>query len=152
MPFGPIQPSITRRADRVGFTPYQPTVLIADDHEDSRHIARLVLESGGYRVSEARNGIEALARARSDRPDAILLDVVMPGMTGWDVTDELRKDPETSDIRILIVTALAGVFDRERSIACGCDELLTKPVKPRVLLDALRRHTGSPPGGSFKRG
>jgi len=145
MPFGPALPSITRRSDRLGFTPHPPSVLVADDHEDSRVIARLVLESSGFRVLEARNGREALNVARSERPRAILLDIVMPEITGWDVARQLRSHATTAGIVIIVVTALAGSHDRERSIAAGCDDLLTKPVHPRALIEALRRHTGHPP-------
>ncbi len=146
MSFGPTLPSITRRGDRVGFSPHPPSVLVADDHEDSRVIARLVLESSGFRVLEAKNGREALTIACAERPRAMLLDIVMPELTGWDVTRELRSHVATAGMVIIVVTALAAAQDRERSIAAGCDDLLTKPVHPRALLEALRRHTGHPPG------
>lgn len=145
MPFGPALPSITRRGDRLGFSPHPPSVLVADDHEDSRVIARLVLESAGFRVLEAKDGREALQIARAERPRAMLLDVVMPELTGWDVARELRSNVATAGMVIIVVTALAGAHDRERSFAAGCDDLLTKPVHPRALLEALRHHTGHPP-------
>lgn len=146
MPFGPALPSSTRRADRLGFSPHPTSVLVADDHEDSRVIARLVLESFGFRVLEARDGQEALAVARAERPRAVLLDIVMPGLTGWEVARQLRLHPATAATVIIVVTALAGAHDRERSLAAGCDDLLTKPVHPRAMIETLRRHTGLPPG------
>ncbi len=128
-------------ADRYVSRVPQSTVLVADDHEDSRIIARLVLESAGYRVIEARNGREAIALTRAEHPVAVLLDIVMPELDGWDAARHIRGDVTTSMIPIIAVTALAGAVDRERSFAAGCDTVLTKPVPPRALLDALRRCT-----------
>jgi two-component system cell cycle response regulator DivK len=133
--------SVTRRSDRLEYVPTQPSILVADDHDDSRTIARLILESGGFRVIEARTGPEALALARAEHPSAVLLDIIMPGLDGWTAARRLRLDPSTAETVIIALTALASDADRERSLASGCDEVLTKPIRPRVLLDVLLQYT-----------
>lgn len=121
-----------------------PLVLVADDHDDSRTIARLVLETAGWRVVEARTGTETLRLVREQQPDALLLDIVMPEVNGWEVARRLRADDVCRSTIIIALTALAGSYDREQSFAAGCDDLLTKPVHPRTLLATLRRHVGEP--------
>ena len=137
--------SIARRANRMRFTSNAPSVLVADDHDDSRIIARLVLESARFRVLEARTGPEALSMIRAERPAVVLLDIVMPDLNGWDVARLVRHDPTAASTIIIALTALAGSNDREQSFAAGCDDLLTKPVHPRTLLAMLHRYTGYPP-------
>jgi len=117
-----------------------PLVLVADDHEDSRCIARIVLESSGFRVVEARTGTEALAMARTVRPVAMVLDIVMPELTGWDVARALRAEEAGDQLVIIAVTALADRSDRVRSMASGCNDMLVKPVHPRALIKVVQRH------------
>jgi two-component system sensor histidine kinase ChiS len=125
--------------------PGSPLVLVADDHEDSRTIARLVLETAGWRVIEARTGPETLRLVYEARPDALLLDIVMPGLSGWEVARQLRADASCKSTVIIALTALAGSQDRDQSLAAGCDDLLTKPVHPRTLLATLQQHVGETP-------
>ena len=125
--------------------PASPLVLVADDHEDSRTIARLVLESVGWRVIEARTGPETLQLVHEERPDAVLLDIVMPGLNGWEVAKHLRADASCNSTIIIALTALAGSRDRDESLLAGCDDLLTKPVHPRTLLATLRQYVGESP-------
>jgi CheY-like chemotaxis protein len=127
-----------RRGDRISFVSQAPLVLVADDHDDSRAIARVVLENAGFRVVEARTGPETLQVVRSDRPAIVLLDIVMPELNGWEVARRLRADPVCRDTILIAVTALASAQDREVTIAAGCDELLTKPVLPRLLVATLK--------------
>jgi two-component system cell cycle response regulator DivK len=121
-------------------SPDAPLVLVADDHEDSRFIARLMLETSGFRVVEARTGTEALAVARMHRPSAIVLDIVMPELTGWEVARTLRADADGCNPAIIAVTALSGPADFELTLASGCDEMLVKPVHPRALIQVVRRY------------
>ena len=121
-----------------------PLVLVADDHDDSRTIARLVLETAGWRVIEARTGPETLRLVYEERPDALLLDIVMPGLSGWEVARHLRADASCNSTVIIALTALAGSYDRDESLEAGCDDLLTKPVHPRTLVATLRQHVGEP--------
>lgn len=138
-------PRSPARRDRISFVPEAPLVLVADDHDDSRTIARVLLESAGFRVAEARTGPETLRLVRSERPAIVLLDIVMPELNGWEVARRLRSDATCSGTVIIAVTALAGTHDREQTIAAGCDDLLTKPVLPRVLLATLRYYAGYAP-------
>ena len=137
-------PRSPARRDRISFVPEAPLVLVADDHDDSRTIARVLLESAGFRVAEARTGPETLRLVHSERPAIVLLDIVMPELNGWEVARRLRGDATCSGTVIIAVTALAG-SDREQTIAAGCDDLLTKPVLPRVLLATLRYYAGYAP-------
>ena len=117
-----------------------PLVLVADDHEDSRCIVRIVLESSGFRVVEARTGSEALAMARSLRPVVVVLDIVMPELTGWDVARALRAEAAGQQHVIIAVTALSDRSDRERSIASGFNDVLVKPMHPRALIKVVQHH------------
>src|SRR5947209_10793129 len=124
----------------VDHDPDGPLVLVADDHEDSRFIARLVLENAGFRVVEARDGREALTMARLHRPALVVLDIVMPELTGWEVARTLRADRWSPRPAIIAVTALSGLSDREMALASGCDDMLVKPVHPRALVHVARRY------------
>ena len=117
-----------------------PLVLVADDHDDSRCIARIVLETSGFRVVEATTGSEALAMARTLRPVVMVLDIVMPGLTGWEVASALRAEATGDQLVIIALTALSDACDRDRSMAAGCDAMLVKPIHPRELSQVVRRH------------
>ena len=91
---------------------------------------------------EARDGVEAIARAREDRPALIVMDVTMPGTSGWNAVRAVRDQIETRDIPVIVVTGLAGTRDRDASFAAGSDAYLSKPVSPRELLDEVRRFLG----------
>ncbi|PYP75052.1 MAG: hypothetical protein DMD35_22520 [Gemmatimonadetes bacterium] len=117
-----------------------PLVLVVDDHEPSRSLARIVLERAGLRVEEAATGGEGLRLAQSLRPAVMLLDIILPEIDGWALARLLRQDVRTRDAIILALTALTGVNDGARSLACGFDEVLTKPVLPRALAAIVARH------------
>jgi two-component system cell cycle response regulator DivK len=114
-------------------------ILVADDNDDQRALYADLLTHAGFRVSQARDGAEAIERARIDRPALILMDVTMPGTSGWNAVRALRDEPETQGIPIIVVTGLAGTLDRDASFAAGSDSYLTKPVMPRRLLEEVRR-------------
>lgn len=86
----------------------------------------------------ATNGLEALAKVAEHHPDLILLDVMMPKMSGFEVCRQLKADPETRDIQIVMVTALNEVGDHERAVDCGTDEFLTKPVNRIELITRVK--------------
>jgi CheY-like chemotaxis protein len=119
-------------------------VLVVDDHDDSRTIARLVLESAGFRVAEAAGGCEGLRLATELRPQVVLLDLVLPGVDGWEIARLLRRDRTTRRGIIIAVTAIANADDQARAIDAGCDEVLTKPVSPANMLATIRRYVGLP--------
>lgn len=109
-------------------------ILVVDDEENMRNLLRQELSEAGYQVVEAADGIEALARARQERPDLIILDVMMPGISGFDVTSVLKADQATADIPILILSILE---DREKGFRLGADEYLTKPLDTEKLLRSI---------------
>ncbi len=123
---------------------YPPLVLVVDDHDDSRTIARLVLESAGFRVIDARTGFEGLRLALDAKPLVVLLDLVLPGVDGWEIARLLRLESSTRDAVIVAVTAVASTEDHDRALLAGCDEVLTKPVPPTTMLDTVRRYVGLP--------
>jgi CheY-like chemotaxis protein len=118
-------------------------VLVIDDEPDIRRIARLGLTKvGKMEVVEATNGIEGLARAKSDRPDAILLDVMMPGLDGPSTLARLREDPETAAVPVVFLTAKAMDAEIERLRGLGAAGVLTKPFDPMTLARELRAALG----------
>ncbi|RMF34025.1 MAG: hybrid sensor histidine kinase/response regulator, partial [Chloroflexi bacterium] len=110
------------------------TILVADDEANIRRMLRQELSEAGYRVIEAADGAEALAQARQQQPDLIVLDVMMPGVSGFDVTSALKADERTQKIPIVI---LSIVEDRERGLRLGADAYLTKPVDTVRLLKVV---------------
>jgi CheY-like chemotaxis protein len=117
-----------------------PLALVVDDHEDSRNVARLLLESGGFRVLEAGTGFEGLRIAVEEHPIAVLLDLIVPGVDGWNVARLLRADSESRGAAIIAVTASVSPDDLDRALLAGCDAVLTKPVEPGMLLATVRRY------------
>jgi CheY-like chemotaxis protein len=116
-----------------------PLILVVDDYQDAREMYAEYLQYSGFRVAEAKNGNEAVAQARSLRPDLILMDLSLPGMDGWEATRVLKADEETKDIPIVALTghALAGASEGARK--AGCDSFVTKPCLPDDLVVEVRR-------------
>lgn len=118
-------------------------VLVIDDEPDIRRIARLGLTKvGKMDVVEAANGTEGLARAKAERPDAILLDVMMPGLDGPSTLVRLREDPETAGVPVVFLTAKAIAAEVDRLRALGAAGVLTKPFDPMTLARELRAALG----------
>jgi two-component system, cell cycle response regulator DivK len=115
-------------------------ILIVEDDEDSRNVYRLILEHGGFRVIEARTGLEGMKLASTERPDLILMDISIPGVDGWEATRILKQDEGTRLIPIIILTAHQQATDRERAQEAGCDGYLTKPVPPSRVLREVEQH------------
>jgi signal transduction histidine kinase/CheY-like chemotaxis protein len=112
-------------------------VLLAEDNEESINTLTDYLGAKGYRVVVARDGAEAIERARKERPDMILMDIQMPGMDGLEATRRLRADADLGTIPIIALTALAMPGDRERCLAAGVNEYLSKPVSLKGLVKAM---------------
>jgi CheY-like chemotaxis protein len=119
--------------------PHGPTILVAEDSVEQRSLYAAILVSVGYRVLEAGDGAEAVEIVKRERPGLVLMDVTMPGTSGWNAVRVLKEDPTTVDIPIIVVTGLAGSWDRDASIAAGADEYLAKPVSPHRLLEEVRK-------------
>jgi CheY-like chemotaxis protein len=117
----------------------RPLVLVVDDYQDAREMYAEYLSFSGFRVAEASNGLEAVEKAFSLRPDVILMDLSLPGMDGWAATRQLKTDERTRGIPVVALTghALAGASDGARQ--AGCDAFVTKPCLPDELVVEVRR-------------
>ena len=113
-------------------------VLVIDDEAPIRLLCRVNLEAEGMNVLEASDGPTGLEKARNDEPDVILLDVMMPGLNGWQVAEELLEDDRTSSIPIVFLTARAEVRDRARGLDIGGIDYVTKPFNPVELAPLVR--------------
>lgn len=114
-------------------------VLVIDDEAPIRLLCRVNLEAEGMDVHEAKDGRIGLELAQSVQPDAILLDVMMPGLTGWEVAEELLRDERTRAIPIVFLTARADLRDRARGMDIGGIDYITKPFNPLELATLVRR-------------
>lgn len=114
-------------------------VLIADDKATSRELVRTVLEKSGYMVVEAGDGLEALRNARESKPDLIILDLHMPGLDGFGVIQELRRDQEFAATPVMALTASAMQGDRERALSAGFTGYISKPIQLRTLRSEVER-------------
>ncbi|HXU79407.1 MAG TPA: response regulator, partial [Methylomirabilota bacterium] len=110
------------------------TVLIIDDEIQNRALLRDPLEARGFQVAEAVNGAEALEHIAHSPPDVILLDLMMPGMNGYEVCQRLKRDPATAPIPILMVTALSDRKERLLGIQAGANDFLNKPIDVQDLI------------------
>ena len=115
-------------------------ILIVDDSPTELHVLQRALELSGYRTAVATEGGESLRLARELRPDLILMDIVMPGMNGYQATRALRNDPSTREIPVIMLSSKDGLFDRARGRIVGSEHYLTKPFTKEELLDAIHTH------------
>jgi DNA-binding response OmpR family regulator len=113
-------------------------VLVIDDEAPIRLLCRVNLEAEGMQVLEAADGPSGLEKARAESPDVVLLDVMMPGLDGWRVAEELLDDPRTASIPIVFLTARAELRDRARGIDLGGIDYVTKPFNPVELAPLVR--------------
>lgn len=114
-------------------------ILIADDAENIRELVRVSLEDEGYELFEAKDGNEALAKARQLKPDLMILDVMMPGKTGYMVCEELKKEPATRGIFILFMTARGSPLAKTTADQSGADAYMTKPFEPSDLRERIKK-------------
>ena len=114
-------------------------ILVVEDDADNRRIVVKVLTMAGHGTLEAPDGQSAIAIARQEHPDVIIMDLALPGMDGWEASRRLKADPETADIPIIALTAFAMRGDEERAREAGCDDYLSKPCRPQTIRDAVQR-------------
>jgi two-component system cell cycle response regulator DivK len=117
-------------------------ILVVDDQEDLRGVLRDLLIGSGYTVIEAADGEAAVAKANSDRPDLILMDIQMPLIDGYEATRRIKVDPDLKPIPIVAVSSFAMKGDEEKARAAGCDHYVTKPYSPIQLLRLIRGFLG----------
>ena len=124
-------------AHRTGVEPI--SVLVVDDHEDTRQMSLLVLQSQGFNASVAASGDAAFARACEERPDVIITDLAMPDGDGWELIEKLSADSRTKEIPVVMLTACATESVRRRAEDQGLAAFFFKPCSPDVLARELRR-------------
>ena len=123
-------------------------ILVVDDEPDITALVAYHLAKAGFRVSTASTGPDALKAAREERPDIVILDLMLPGVSGYDVLAELRQRDETKDVGVILLTARREETDRIRGLSLGADDYLTKPFSPQELslrVRGLLRRLASPP-------
>ena len=123
-------------------------ILVVDDEPDITALVAYHLAKAGFRVSTANTGPDALKAAREERPDIVVLDLMLPGVSGYDVLAELRQRDETSDVGVILLTARREEPDRIRGLTLGADDYLTKPFSPQELTLRVRnllRRLAAPP-------
>lgn len=118
-------------------------ILIVDDDKFVRRILREAFEQEGMACHEANNGLEALRLAREIHPDAIILDVMLPGLDGYKICRMLKYDENFADISIVMVTSRARQSDRDTGYHTGADEYIAKPFKPEEVVAAVKHLMGS---------
>ena len=115
------------------------SILLVEDNEMNRDMLSRRLERKGYQVIMAVDGAEGVAKAESEIPDIILMDMSLPILDGWEATRRLKSNNRTKHIPIIAQTAHAMAGDREKCLEAGCDDYATKPVELRVLLEKIEK-------------
>ena len=125
-----------------------PRILIVDDDPVIVRLLQINFRLEGYEVDTASRGEDALEKVRANRPDVVILDVMMPGIDGWEVCRQLKESPAVRHIPVIFLSARAQDEDRQRGYALGVDEYVTKPFDPMALVEKVRRVIpGSPDPG-----
>ncbi len=121
---------------------FQGKVLVVDDEVYILHILDFSLGAEGFDVITAADGEQALARARSERPDLIVMDIMMPRLDGYETCKRLKSDPGTKDIPVLLLTARGREEDRKRGMEAGANDYMTKPFSPNKLIGRVSEMLG----------
>ena len=116
------------------------TILLIEDNEQNRYLVTFILEKHGYRVLYAQNGIDGIEMAKKDAPDMILLDIQLPIMDGYAVAAELRKIESIQTVPIIAITSFAMPGDREKALAAGCTDHITKPIDPETFIPSIEKY------------
>ena len=117
----------------------QATILLVEDFDDTRLMTKLWLTRKGYRVIEAENGIEAVDLAQREHPDLIIMDMMMPGLSGLDATRQIREYQSLQQTPIVAVSAYGADEYRARALDAGCDEYVATPFEPEALSQLIER-------------
>ena len=115
------------------------TILIVEDSKLNRRLLEAVLKPHGYRLLVAEDGESGVALAQTEKPDLILMDVLLPGINGYEATGRLRADPDTQHIVIVALTASASSEQQDRALAAGCDGYIPKPIDTRAFPQQIRQ-------------
>jgi two-component system sensor histidine kinase ChiS len=124
----------------------QETILIVDDNRDNIEILSAFLKSRGYQVASAEDGKTALAKLEEVNPSLVLLDVMMPGMDGWQVCRTIKAHPDYGSTRVMMVTAKGGFEDKYEGMRSGADDYVVKPVDLDELAEKVERNLAAAGG------
>ncbi|MCG3120629.1 MAG: Sensor histidine kinase RcsC [bacterium] len=127
----------------LGTRPKSPRILVIEDDENTRYAMQFILENAGYKVEFAEAGEKALLAAQHQRPDLILMDIMMPNMDGYQVARMLKAQKQLAHIPVVALTARAMKGDREKALAAGCNDYLTKPFESKDILGMLEKWLGN---------
>ena len=116
------------------------TILIIEDNDQNLYLMQFLLEKNGYKIVSAKTGTHGILLAASSLPDAILLDIQLPGMNGYMVAAEIRKNSRLESVPIIAVTSYAMPGDREKAIAAGASAYIEKPINPETFVSQVRAH------------
>lgn len=116
----------------------KPYILVVDDNKITTKLLRRYLESNGFEASEAYDGIDCLEKVAERKPDAVVLDVMMPRMDGYETVKNLKSNDESKHIPVVIVTALNDVANQLKSIEAGADDFLSKPIEEKLLIAKVK--------------
>ena len=116
------------------------SILIVDDDPDSLDIVRTFLESKGYQVTSAPDGKSGLAKLEEVKPALVLLDVMMPGMDGWEVARVIKNHPDFGDTRVVMLTARSGFSDKQEGLRAGADDYIVKPIRLDELASRVEKN------------
>ena len=117
-------------------------ILVVDDEPNIVRSLAYILKKEGYDVSTAKDGEQAMDMVRDSKPHFMILDVMMPRKSGYDVCEEVKSDPDLRDIHVMMLTAKRQIGDREIGLSKGADEYLTKPFSPRLILNKVKELLG----------
>lgn len=118
------------------------TVLIVEDSELNMRLFNDLLEAFGYRTVKTKDGRQAVPLAREHKPDLIIMDIQLPEISGLEITDRLKKDPDLRAIPVVAVTAFAMRGDEQKILSAGCDAYLSKPISVSTFLETIRKFIG----------
>jgi two-component system, cell cycle response regulator DivK len=117
-------------------------ILVVEDQEDLRGVLRTLLEGSGYEMLEAADGQAGVGKAKSERPDLILMDIQMPVLDGYEATRQIKGDATLKATPVIAISSFAMKGDEEKARAAGCDSYVTKPYSPMQLLRVIRGYLG----------
>jgi CheY-like chemotaxis protein len=115
-------------------------ILVVEDNEQNLYLATFLLEKNGHEVITAKDGLEAIEKAKMEKPDLILMDIQLPEMNGYQATKRIKSTPEISHIPIVAVTSYAMLGDREKALAIGCVGYIEKPFAPETFVSEVEKY------------
>ncbi len=115
-------------------------VLVIEDNAQNMYLIHFLLQSHGYTVIEAENGIVGIQKAKDEQPDIILLDIQLPEMDGYEIARIMKSTPEINKIPIIAVTSYAMAGDKEKILAAGATDYIEKPINPETFIDQIKVH------------